>query len=271
MKHKTIKNDITLEGIGIHSGKKVIMNIYSSKKNKIIFYDKNNKSNKIEVSALNCANFHNRATYLQNDLMTIQTPEHFLAACAAFGITSLDITIDSQELPIFDGSSLVFINTFLDNEIIELNSESPDIVITEHKVLNHNDGCIILSPSNKSYFSYYLSYKNSIISTQTAFTEINSSLFKSEIFKARTFGFENEVIQLKKQGLAKGGSLENALVIGENSYINPPRFVNECAMHKLLDLIGDLWILNRKIIGNITAIKSGHQLNTQCVKYLNEL
>ena len=123
MNHKTIKTEIKLNGIGIHSGKKVSILIKPSNKNKIIFYDYHDNSKSLEVSPNNCSNNHNRASYLKNRMLQIQTPEHFLAACAAFGLSSLDVIINSNELPIFDGSSSEFIKCFSENKIISLNSK----------------------------------------------------------------------------------------------------------------------------------------------------
>jgi UDP-3-O-[3-hydroxymyristoyl] N-acetylglucosamine deacetylase len=271
MTHKTIKEKITFVGIGIHSGNPVTMTIHPSSKNQIIFYNLNNPSKKLVVAPKNCSAIHNRATYLKNNTMTIQTPEHFLAACAAFNISSLDIFIDSPELPIFDGSSSEFINAFSKNKIINLETKNSPIKIKKPKLIQHNQSCIILTPSKTSIFNYYLSYNDKHIKTQIESISINKKIYLNDLFSARTFGFEEEVDHLKKQGLAKGGSLKNALIIGKNSYVNEPRFPNECAKHKLLDLIGDLWILNKPIIGTITAIKSGHQLNNECIHYLNSL
>jgi len=271
MTHKTINENITLTGIGIHSGKPVTMHIHPSSKNKIIFYNSNDTSKHLTVSPKNCSATHNRATYLKNKNMTIQTPEHFLAACAAFNLSSLDIFIDSTELPIFDGSSSEFIKAFSKNKIINLKSKNNPIKIKEVKIIQQNQSCIILSPSETNLFNYYLSYNDSLVKTQTESISITKKVYLNDLFNARTFGFEKEIKYLKEQGLAKGGSLENALVIADSNYINKPRFSNECAKHKLLDLIGDLWILNKPIIGTITAIKSGHQLNNECVNYLNSL
>lgn len=271
MTHNTLEKQISLSGIGIHSGKKVTMIINPSKKNKIIFYNLHKKEKKLIVCPKNCSAHHNRATYLESKDMQIQTPEHFLAACAAYNLSSLDIFIDSNELPIFDGSSAEFINAFKKNKIISLKSKNNPIVIKETKIIQNNQSSIILTPSSKSIFSYYLSYNDNVVKTQIETVTLNNNLYSNNLFNARTYGFKKEIEFLKKQGLAKGGSLENALVIDENDYINTPRSKNECAKHKLLDLIGDLWILNKPIIGSITAIKSGHQLNNECIHYLNSI
>ena len=134
--------------------------------------------------------------------------------------------------------------------------------------LFEKDACIIATPSHTTYFSYYLSYDHPVIGHQSHTIELNLANFEQDIATARTYGFEAEVNALLEKGLALGGSLNNALIIGDNDYINPPRFENECARHKLLDLIGDCWVLNRPIIGHVIGIKSGHQLNAKFVNHV---
>ncbi len=267
MKHQTIKETCHISGTGIHSGQQITLDISPSTSGKITFYDPHN--NTLVVSPSTSAKTHTRATILKNKTMTVATPEHFLSACAALGITSLDININGTEIPICDGSSLQFFNILKESKVTPINSPSLDpIIIKDTHEFQLNSGCIIISPAPTSLFSYYLSYEHPMIGTQTASIDLSKDNYVNEIAPARTFGFEHEVKDLLNQGLAKGGSLENALIIGETNYINQTRFKNECARHKLLDLIGDFWILNRPIIGHVIGIKSGHQLNNNAIKEL---
>ncbi len=271
MKHKTLRKEVILKDIGIHSGKTVSLHIKPSNKGNIIFIDKTNPNNSLIVCAKNTIKNNIRATTLKSESMEVNTPEHFLSACAALEISSLEVIIDSIELPIFDGSSKPFFDAFNTAGIKELNQDNPPIIIKKNSIIEEKDMCIFLTPSDKTIFSYYLHYPHKVIQTQTYSIKLEKSIYEKEISPARTYGFESEIKHLHKQGLALGGSLKNALVIGEQKYINKPRFNNECARHKLLDLIGDLWILNRKIVGHITAIKSGHALNNTCLRYLESL
>ncbi len=267
MNHKTIKKTCIISGTGIHSGQQITLTISPSTSGKITFYDP--KNNTLVVSPNTSAKTHTRATILKNKTMTIATPEHMLSACAALGITSLDIKINGTEIPICDGSALQFFNMLKKSIVspIESSSLHPIIIQNTHE-FQLNNGCIIISPAPTSLFSYYLSYEHPIIGTQTASIDLSKNNYVNEIAPARTFGFEHEIKALLNQGLAKGGSLENALVIGKHNYINTPRFNNECARHKLLDLIGDFWILNRPIIGHVIGIRSGHQLTNNVIKEL---
>ena len=269
MNHQTLANSITLTGIGIHSGETITMTCHPSTEGIISISNIKEKTPPLILSLSNLAQTHNRATKFQNETATITTTEHFLSACAAFGITSLTIEINGNELPILDGSSKDFCMAFDKAKIQPINSKPLlPIIITEPITIWKDTACIIATPAKSSIFSYYLSYNHPVIQSQSETIELTPSNYINHIAPARTYGFEKEVEHLIKQGLAKGGSLENALVIGEKSYINTPRFKNECAKHKLLDLIGDCWILNKPIIGHIIGIKSGHQLNHSFTKLL---
>ncbi|RAP31419.1 UDP-3-O-[3-hydroxymyristoyl] N-acetylglucosamine deacetylase [Candidatus Marinamargulisbacteria bacterium SCGC AG-343-D04] len=269
--HKTLTHPGSLSGIGIHSGNKVCLEFSPSKEEGITFKQKQNPQKKLTVSPKTSHSEHNRATCLKNSSMTISTPEHLLSACAGLGLTHLSITIDQEEIPILDGSAKPFIDLFTSLGITALPSTVAPIIIKEPIHLYEHDQAIIVTPSSAPIFSYFLHYPHPVINTQCISLEFTQSSYISSISEARTFGFEEEIQHLIKNGLAKGGSLDNALVIGDTDYINPPRFPDECARHKLLDLIGDCWILNRPIHGHITGIKSGHSLNNALVKHLTKI
>ena len=268
MNHKTISESITFHGIGIHSGQEITMTCNPSTDGTItVTNTKDNASLILDLDTL--AESHHRATVFQNNKTYLSTPEHFLSACAAYQITSLAIDISSNEMPILDGSAIDFCKAFESIEIIDVpNTSLSPIVITEPLTIWHETACIIATPAQSSIFSYYLSYDHPMIKSQSHTIKLTSQSFMKEIAPARTYGFKHEIDSLIKQGLAKGGSLDNALIIDENCYINEPRFDNECARHKLLDLIGDCWILNRPIIGHVTGITSGHHLNHLFTKAL---
>lgn len=264
----TLKQACTLSGIGIHSGAHCTITCQPSVTGNIHFIVNNQR---LPVSPDSLAHNHNRATFLVHDTVSVHTPEHLLAACAALSLSSLDIQLTGPEIPILDGSSKEFLDTFLAAGLDPLPLQPTPIHIKETHSFIHHDSCIVITPSTESVMSYYLHYPTSFIGAQLATISMSQKNFESDIAAARTFGFEQELNTLKQQGLAKGGSLENALVVGTKTYINPPRCLNECAKHKLLDLIGDLWILNRPIIGHIMAIKSGHALNATVCKALYDL
>ena len=262
MIHQTLATSITIKGIGIHSGEIITMTCHPSDKGIISITNIKEKTPTLELTIKNLAQNHNRATQFKYKTSNITTTEHFLSACAAFGITSLNIEIDGNEIPILDGSAKEFCNILQSTSLKAIPSKSLlPIIIKEPLTIWEGSACIIATPAESTLYSYYLSYNHPVIQSQSHTIELTTKNYITEIAAARTYGFEKEVQYLIKQGLAKGGSLDNALVIGDNDYINEPRFKNECARHKLLDLIGDCWVLNRPILGHITGIKSGHQLN----------
>ncbi|RAP25953.1 UDP-3-O-[3-hydroxymyristoyl] N-acetylglucosamine deacetylase [Candidatus Marinamargulisbacteria bacterium SCGC AG-333-B06] len=272
MNHQTLSRSITIKGIGIHSGKSITMTCHPSNNKVIKITNIKEKTPSLTLSLNTLAKTHTRATQFQNSTSSITTTEHFLSACAAFGITSLDIEINGNEIPILDGSAKDFCIAFQQASIciVEASPLSP-IIIKEPITVWEGNACIIATPAPSTLFSYYLSYDHPVIQSQSHTLELTKENYIKDIAAARTYGFEKEVKALIKQGLAKGGSFDNALVIGETKYLNPPRFKNECARHKLLDLIGDCWVLNRPIIGHIIGIKSGHQLNHTFTKTIDKI
>ena len=271
MNHYTLSKSCNISGIGIHSGNPVTLTFKPSSSGTICFYH-TPSGKSIQVGPDQAAENHLRSTQLSSNGIIINTPEHLLAACAALGLTSLDIDINHSEVPILDGSSAPFIELFEDiglTRLSQLKTIQP-ITINSPITIKSKDACIIAMPATKSFFSYYLSYDHPVVGSQTQSIEFSLNAFKQHIASARTYGFEDEVKVLKHQGLALGGSLDNALVIGNKAYVNTPRFENECARHKLLDLVGDCWILNRPIVGHVIGIKSGHQLNIEFVNYLHK-
>ena len=272
MNHQTLNRSITIKGIGIHSGESITMTCHPSDTGNISITNIKDKTPPLTLNLSTLAQTHHRATEFKNDTSKITTTEHFLSACAAFGITSLKIEINGQEIPILDGSAQEFCKAIQTTTLRPLtNNPMSPIIIKKPLTIWQDNACIIATPATTPIFSYYLSYDHPVIQSQSHTLELTLTNYLKDIAPARTYGFEKEVANLIKQGLAKGGSLENALIIGENNYINQPRFQNECARHKLLDLIGDCWVLNRPIIGHIIGIKSGHQLNHTFTKSLAKL
>tara|TARA_B100000427_G_scaffold65888_1_gene52402 strand:+ start:1728 stop:2552 length:825 start_codon:yes stop_codon:yes gene_type:complete len=269
MNHKTISQPIEFKGIGIHSGKEITMTCNPSTSGSITVINSKDNNTTLPLTLDTLAESHKRATLFKNKFTYLSTPEHFLSACAAYSITSLEIHINGHEIPILDGSSIEFCKIFGSINIQEITDKplSP-IIINTPLTIWYEDACIIATPAAKSIFSYFLSYDHPLIKSQSHTIELTESTYINDVAPARTYGFKHEVDHLIKQGLAKGGSLDNALIIGDDNYINEPRFTNECARHKLLDLIGDCWVLNRPIIGHIIGIKSGHHLNHLFTKAL---
>lgn len=271
MKRKTIKNDISLNGIGLHSGKTVNLRLHSADSGTGIQFIPNSSSYKkfkIPVSLDSVVDTSNAVT-LGDGIHTVQTVEHLLAALYTRGITDLWIEIDSLEIPIMDGSSLPFLQAISPDNIQEHTESIEPIRVFNPIWVVDGDKYLVVLPSDTLKVTYHIDFNHPLLRGQSFTTELNSSILEENILPARTFGFLRDVKALQERGLALGGSLENAIVLSDEGYLNDSlRFENECVRHKILDLIGDLSIVGRPIIGHILASKAGHALDISMGKLL---
>ncbi|RAP23568.1 UDP-3-O-[3-hydroxymyristoyl] N-acetylglucosamine deacetylase [Candidatus Marinamargulisbacteria bacterium SCGC AG-343-K17] len=262
----TLNKDVIFDGVGIHSGKPVKMVVSPSAQSGIRFkYDEEIIRVNIDAIGIN----HIRSTTLTNGKITIQTPEHFLAACYALKLTNMMVTLNELELPILDGSAIEFIQE-LQKEVVSVPSEKQEkLRINNDQHFTSNNAHYFTMPSNELNVSVYLSYPDHWIKSMCYVYTHSESAFISDIAPARTYGFTHEIEALKNSGLAKGGSLDNALVVADEGYLNEPRFVDELARHKILDFLGDMSISGKEIVGQFVLIKPSHQGNCELLKQLS--
>lgn len=268
MVQKSLKKPFSFEGIGIHSGQSVQVTCLPAAADTGIIFRRLDLAGKEVPVCPDSLKLADRCTQLHWNSVDIFTPEHLLAACAGLGIDNMAIEIDHAEVPIMDGSALSFATGFLDAGIQELSAPVTPFVITQPILVQEGDRYVIALPSPISYFSYVLSYPDTFIGSQTI--TASTAQFLSDIAPARTYGFEAEIQALLDRGLAQGGCLDNAVVIGKTGYLSELRFPDELVRHKTLDLMGDLWVLGRPILGHVIGVKSGHALNAQFVKELEK-
>ena len=267
MVQTSLKSACYFEGIGIHSGKQVLLKCLPAEPNTgIVFIRTDLRNQSILVSPEHVVP-SSRYTSLREGSIEIRTPEHVLAACSGLGISNLRIEINAEEVPILDGSALLFVTEFQRVGLQTFSEVLSPLVITTPIVVQSGDASVIALPSDRPQFSYVLSYPQSFIGSQIVTTYLEN--FAHDIAPARTYGFYAEVQALLARGLAQGGGIENAVIIGEDGYLSELRFPDELARHKLLDLMGDLWILGRPIVGHVIGVKSGHALNATMVQQLH--
>jgi len=264
---KTLRKPAYFNGIGIHSGEDVSVACHPAPEGHGIVFVRTDLGGALVPALPSYIIESTRYTALKCDGADIFTPEHLIAACVGLGIYNLRIEVTGREIPILDGSSTVFCDGFLEAGLVGQGSIDP-LVIKQTIRISDQDKLIEVRPSSRRYFEYHLSYPHSFVGNQTVGFDLAEGDFVTHIAPARTYGFEAEVKALLEQGLAKGGSLDNAVVIGDTDYLTPLRFECELARHKVLDLIGDIGILGRPIIGDIIAYKSGHALTGKLVKHL---
>jgi UDP-3-O-[3-hydroxymyristoyl] N-acetylglucosamine deacetylase len=266
---RTIKKPITIEGIGLHSGDNVKIKLFPANKNEGINFIKNNV---VIPAKIDYAHSFEYSTTLYKDGVSVRTIEHLMAALYFTGIDNVYIELIGEELPILDGSSKGFVERIKEAGIKTLNEEKLYAVLEEPVKVEIEDKFIMAKPSNEIKITYQANYNNDIIGNKS-FTYIPYEKESYEgVYTARTYCFLEEVEYLKKNGLAKGGSLENAVVFHNNQVINEEglRFEDEPVRHKVLDLIGDLYLLGYPLVAEVYSFKGGHRLNAMFVKTLVE-
>ena len=265
----TIQKEIQLSGIGIHSGKKVDLLLRPSSSGEIIFRrtDLNNLELRLDPKIIETRS----STCLASKGCKIQTLEHFLAVLFMFGIDSLIVEINGDEIPIMDGSASPFVQAILEAGIKLLSEKKKNIKILKPFIIKEKDAAVSFYPDSEFKITYSIEYDHPSIQKQEMSMSVNLKKFVTEIAPARTFGFLKDVPALRDQGLALGGSLENAVVLDENGVISGSlRYPDEFVRHKILDLIGDLSLLGSPLIGHFEAHKAGHMLHLKAIHFILE-
>jgi len=271
MKQKTIKNPITFSGIGLHSGKPCRMILKPALENEGISFIRTDLPGKqiIKVTAANAVMDENvtRCTALEFQGVRVYTIEHILAALNGLGIDNVNIEIDAEEMPGLDGSSLEFVKALEQTGSVEQSVEKQIFSIQEPIVVANKTSTLVMVPSEQFNISYTLDYDHPLLRSQFYSQTIDPQSFCKELAGARTFCMESEVDTIKAHGLARGANYLNTLVMSALGPVeNTLRFPNECVRHKVLDIVGDLYLLGYQVKGAVYATKSGHTLNRSLVK-----
>lgn len=271
MQH-TIAKPVAFSGIALHTGHEVHIRCLPAPENTGICFQRIDLPQRplIRAAARHIVST-NRCTTLgaEGGEWQIHTVEHLLAAISMAGLDNLLIEIDAEEPPVTDGSAVIFLNLLTGAGIISQKEPCRFLLITRPVFVREGDAILAALPYVGFRISYTLSYDHPVIGTQYLDLEITPETFRTQIAPARTFGFAAEVEALHARGLGLGGSLENAVLIGERETVNPLRFPNEFVRHKVLDLIGDLAV-NGRVKGHFVGIKSGHRLNAGLSQKLSQ-
>lgn len=275
MKRKTLAKELIYKGIGLHKGENIDMKLVPQTSGGIVFkrVDLEEGKNIINVAVENTFDL-TRGTNLKNEHgAAIYTIEHFLSALYILNITDLLIEIEGNELPIADGSAIEFVKAIEEAGVVDLEENVKPIIIKEPIYVTVGDKHVVALPYDGYKITYSIRFEHTFLKSQMAEYEIDLETYKREIAPARTFGFDYEIEYLKKNGLALGGTLDNAIVVTKDGVLNPQglRFEDEFVKHKMLDIIGDLKVINRPIQGHIIAVKAGHAINAEIAKKLNTL
>jgi len=276
MKQRTIGKELSYSGIGLHSGVVSTITFKPAPPNSGVKFIRKDIRNPpvVEADVDNVVEIL-RGTTLGKNGVEVRTIEHVLAAIYGLGLDNLIIELEGSEPPAGDGSSLLYVTLFEQAGIVEQDEEKNFFVLNTpmYYYAKDEEVYLIAYPSDETRITFIVNYQHNMLRSQYISLTLTPETFKREICSARTFCFSHEVELLKRKGLAKGGSLENAIVIDVDKIYAKDglRFYNEFVRHKVLDLMGDLQLLGRQIKANIIAIKSGHRHNIEFLKRIKEV
>ena len=272
LKQKTLKKEINLSGIGLHSGRSVNIKLVPQKPNTGIYFKRTDlTSNNIIYPSVFNVSSASYCTKISNEYgVSVSTIEHLMAALYGKGVDNLLIEIDSEEVPILDGSSKNFVEAI---SLADFNiSDQPIKIITINKGVIYEEGekSISFKPSKISLeIDFEINFKNELIKTQK--NNINIYMDNlSDMYNSRTFCLYEDIEKLKNLNLAKGGSLDNAIVVKQNKILNKEKLRNkkEFVNHIILDCLGDLYLSGFKMVGKITSCQGGHNITNQGLRKL---
>ena len=270
LSQKTVKSDISFSGIGLHTGNIVDLTIKPARPNNgIIFKRTDLKENNIIIPGIFNVSSANFCTTISNDFgVSVSTIEHLMGALFILGIDNAVIEINNNEVPILDGSAKVFVEKITETGL-EV-SNQPIRIIKINKSINYVDGSksISLEPNNINFeIDFNLEYSNPVIGNQNNHINVYEDDL-SDVLSSRTFCLYEDIEKLKALGLARGGSLENAIVVKEKEVLNKDGLRNkkEFVNHKILDCIGDVYLSGYKMVGKIKCTHGGHKLTNQLLR-----
>jgi UDP-3-O-[3-hydroxymyristoyl] N-acetylglucosamine deacetylase len=273
IKQRTLKNAIRATGVGLHTGKKVMLTLRSAPVNTGIIFRRIDLDPVIEIHARPENVGDTRlSTTLISGKTRISTVEHLLSALAGFGIDNAYIDLSSDEVPIMDGSAGPFVFLIQSAGVEEQNAPKQFIRIKQRVRVEEPDKWAMFEPFNGFKVGFTIEFDHPVFNEKNCRAEIDFSTtsFVKEVSRARTFGFMREVELLRERNLALGGSLDNAVVVDDYRILNDDglRYEDECVKHKILDAIGDLYLLGHSLIGSFSGYKSGHELNNHLLRKL---
>jgi len=270
---RTLKNVIKATGIGLHTGNKVILSLRPAPSDTGIIFRRIDLDPVIEIPATVAYVGNTRmSTTLENQGAKVATVEHLMSAFAGLGIDNAFVDIDSDEVPIMDGSAGPFVFLIQSAGIEEQNSAKRFIRVKKKTEIRDQDKWAKFEPFDGFKVDFSIDFEHPILrsSSQTASVDFSKTSYLKEISRARTFGFLQDVESLQESGLARGGSLDNAIVMDGFHILNEDglRYGDEFVRHKILDAVGDLYLLGYPLIGSFHAYKSGHALNNRLLRLM---
>ena len=273
LKQRTLKKAISATGVGLHNGEKVTLTLRPAAADTGIIFRRVDLPQPNELMATAQAVHDTRlCSALEANGVRIATVEHIMSALAGLGIDNVVVEVDASEIPIMDGSAGPFVYLLREAGVAELEAPKKFIRIKKTVEIKDGDKWVRFEPYHGFKIDFTIAFNHPVFEHSGCQVTIDfaTDSYIQEISRARTFGFMHEVEYLRNNGLARGGSLENAIVLDEYRVLNADglRYDDEFAKHKVLDAIGDLYMLGHPILGAFSAYKSGHALNNQLIRAL---
>lgn len=274
MKQRTLRQSVSATGVGLHSGERVVLNLHPAPENHGIVFRRTDLEGeqrlpvKLHPDLINDTRLS--STVVTENGIRIGTIEHIMSALAAYGIDNVLIELNAPEIPIMDGSSLPFLYLLQDSGVVEQSALKRFIRILKTVEVKEKDKWVRFSPYNGFKAKLTIEFDHPVFNRSEPAFEIDfaGQNYVEEIARARTFGFMHEVEMMRTHGLGLGGNLSNAIVIDDVDVLNPEglRYSDEFVRHKMLDAIGDLYIIGHPIIGSFEGYKSGHAINNALLR-----
>ena len=273
LRQRTLKSLISASGVGLHTGQKVSMKLRPAPPETGIVFRRVDLASPVDIPARAESVGDTRlSSCLIKDGVRVSTVEHLMSALGGLGVDNAYVDLDGAEMPIMDGSASPFVLLIQQAGIEEQAAPKRFLRVTRKVEVKNGDKWARIEPYDGYRLSFSIEFRHPVIerSTQAVSIDFAETSYLKEIARARTFGFMHEVEDLRDNGLALGGGLDNAVVLDEYRVLNADglRFADEFIRHKLLDAIGDLYLLGKPLLGAFSAHKSGHALNNQLVRAL---
>jgi len=270
VRQRTLQRTVETLGVGLHSGKLVSLRLLPAVANTGIVFVRTDLENREVPARVEWVAQQELAMSLKRDGAQVLTVEHLLAALYATGVDNVRVEINGPEVPVFDGSSRMFLHLIDEAGIKNLAAFQSTLVVRRSvRVASpKGDRFVLVEPSDAFEVDYSIDFNHSLVGRQRVALDVTEETFRNELSTARTFCFLKDVEAMRARGLALGGSLESAVVIGDNGFLSNPRMKDEFVRHKALDVVGDLALLGFRIRGRVVAECAGHALHAELVRAL---
>lgn len=270
VRQRTLQRIVETQGVGLHSGKLVSLRLLPAAANTGIVFVRTDRENREVPARVEWVAHQELAMSLKRDGAHVLTVEHLLAALYATGIDNVRVELNGPEIPVFDGSSRMFLHLIDEAGVKNLAAFQSTLVVRRPVRVDSlkGDKFILVEPSDVFEVDYSIDFNHALVGRQRVALDVTEETFRDELSSARTFCFMKDVEAMRSRGLALGGSLESAVVIGEDGFLSSPRMKDELVRHKALDVVGDLALLGFRLKGRVVAHCAGHALHAELVRAL---